>query len=138
MSKSNVFALPPELTPLADQSIAAHARICAGLGCPPKEIVDIVKDRAAVIGTQLSTGRDVKTHPPRPVEIPFRELDCFCLDFFVAGGAQFAGPSGDEHVSGASTASRSSTSHRPGSRTRSSATRTSSCASGCCQSSACR
>lgn len=100
VSKSNVFALPPELTPLADQSIAAHARICAGLGCPPKEIVDIVKDRAAVIGTQLSAGRDVKTHPPRPVEIPFRELDCFCLDFFVAGGAQFAGPSGDEHVIG--------------------------------------
>jgi hypothetical protein len=100
VSKGNVFALPPELTPLGDQSIAAHARICAGLGCPPRDIVGLVGDRAAVVGAQLSTraGRDVQTHPPRGVELPFRELDCFCLDFFVAGGAQFAGPAGDEHV----------------------------------------
>jgi hypothetical protein len=99
VSKGNVFALPPELTPLGDQSIGAHARICAGLGCPPGEIVGLVRDRAAVVGDQLSRGRG-RDVPPRAVELPFRELDCFCLDFFVAGGAQFAGPSGDEHVVG--------------------------------------
>src|SRR4051812_11777626 len=102
VSKGNVFALPPELTPLGDQSLAAHARICAGLGCPPREIVGLVKDRAAAISTQRSKGpgRDVPKRPPRGVELPFRELDCFCLDLFVAGGAQFAGPTGDEHVVG--------------------------------------
>src|SRR3954451_3647753 len=45
VSPGNVFALPPELNPLGDQSIAAHLRVCAGLGCPPQEIVDVIPDR---------------------------------------------------------------------------------------------
>lgn len=107
VSAGNVFALPPELTPLADQSIAAHARVCAGLGCPPGEIVDGLAQRAdLVLARPAVAGRPPRplpsdrppSRPPRVVELPFRELDCFCLDLFLTGGAQFAGPSGDEHV----------------------------------------
>jgi hypothetical protein len=107
VSAGNVFALPPELTPLGDQSIAAHARVCAGLGCPPGEIVGDLGERAGLVlatptvaarlGRPLPDDRP-PSRPPRLVEIPFRELDCFCLDLFLAGGAQFAGPSGHEQV----------------------------------------
>ncbi|WP_027007142.1 hypothetical protein [Conexibacter woesei] len=104
VSQGNVFALPPELTPLADQSIGAHARICAGLGCPPKELLGIVNERGAAVRDQMmaAQAREVRRppRPPRRVELPFRELECFCLDFFLTGGAQFAGPSGDEHLVG--------------------------------------
>jgi hypothetical protein len=107
VSSGNVFALPPELTPLADQSIGAHARICAGLGCPPREIVDLVGDRVDLdrLGgagrDRVGAGPDRQvSRPPRGVELPFRRLECFCLDFYATGGAEFAGPSGDEHLVG--------------------------------------
>jgi hypothetical protein len=37
----NVIVLPSQLSPpLADQRFALHGAVCAGLGCPPDEIVD--------------------------------------------------------------------------------------------------
>jgi hypothetical protein len=101
VSPGNVFALPPELTPLGDQSLGAHARVCAGLGCPPGEIVDLAHPHAGRLRGRLDAVRDRQpSREPRGVELPFRELECFCLDLFVTGGAQFTGPSGDEHVAG--------------------------------------
>jgi hypothetical protein len=110
VSPGDVFVLPPELTPLGVQSLGAHARLCAGLGCPPREILGLLgdrvqpaPDRAAVLAERLAAVAvpDRGTvRPPRTVELPFRELECFCLDFFVTGGAQFVGPSGDEHLAG--------------------------------------
>src|SRR4051795_3200168 len=93
VSPGNVFALPPELNPLGEQSIGAHARVCAGLGCPPEEIVKGLLDRPPANPDRVPPQRG-------PVELPFRKLECFCLDLFVTGGAEFAGPSGDEHVVG--------------------------------------
>ena len=37
--KGNVFTLPAELNPLANQRLAVHFRVCAGIGCPSKDIV---------------------------------------------------------------------------------------------------
>ena len=33
----NVFALPPELNPLAKQRFALHGQVCGGLGCPTED-----------------------------------------------------------------------------------------------------
>jgi hypothetical protein len=91
--KNDIVTLPPELSPMRTQSMAVHARVCAGLGCPGDRI-DVGR---------LPTGPIITTHvpkPPRKIFVPFRELECFCLDLFVALGADFAGPAGDQHLLG--------------------------------------
>src|SRR5438093_2842020 len=63
------IALPAELTPpLAEQHFAVHAQMCAGLGCPAKDKLDIPPDPHG-----------------RGVVLPTNQLECFCLDFFVVG-----------------------------------------------------
>lgn len=92
----NRFGLPSELSPpLEPQSIAFHGRLCAGVGCPPAEIAEkfevrvppILIDETGVSGGPFTHGffddvpSDVPRGPAKP--IPWRELDCFCLDLFA-------------------------------------------------------
>jgi hypothetical protein len=84
-----LFKLPPELAPpLAKQSFAINLEICAGLGCPPKEIIDQF----------VPPSPDPNKEPDRPthgtkddgkedeiIAIPTRELLCFCLRVVAVG-----------------------------------------------------
>jgi hypothetical protein len=80
------FQLPPELAPLQPQRMGIKLRFCAGLGCPPDEIIDRL--------IPPPTNPDARPNPTgagptgneqvRP--LPFRRLLCFCLDVYVTGG----------------------------------------------------
>jgi hypothetical protein len=85
------FQLPPELAPLQPQQLAIKLRFCAGLGCPPDEIVDRYippppdpnrgpNDLATSAGTVPRPANE----PIQP--LPFRRLLCFCLEVYVTGG----------------------------------------------------
>jgi hypothetical protein len=86
------FALPPELSPpLGAQRLALKLRFCAGLGCPPDEIVD----RLIPIPPNPNRGPNDPTgaggtapRPPRQdiQPLPFRRLLCFCIEVYVTGG----------------------------------------------------
>lgn len=92
-SPGNVITLPAQLTPpLASQQFAVHGAACAGLGCPPKEIVDLLPPGRPQQG--LKDDRGVK------IVIPSRELECFCLDAFMVGDFDLIGPAGDQHLLG--------------------------------------
>lgn len=78
---NDVFPLPRELDPLATQRLAIKLRLCGGIGCPPRDLVDRL------------------TPPPRDpaspkekdlIPFPARKLICFCLDAFVTGGIRIA------------------------------------------------
>jgi hypothetical protein len=95
-SPGDIFDLPPQLNPpLGEQRFAFHGRMCAGLGCPPEEVVDGLRPFPKPSRTAAGT-----THVPPQVPIPFRELECFCLDLFMVGGADFTGLPGDQHLLG--------------------------------------
>lgn len=92
--KGDEFPLPPELVPpLKQQRLAIKLGFCAGLGCPPDEVLDQFLppppdpndkplDATHASGTIPALGdQDV-----RP--LPFRKLLCFCLDVFVTGGVR--------------------------------------------------
>lgn len=100
----NRFTLPPQLSPpLGDQRLAFHGRLCAGVGCPSREITEQfeVDVPPIEIGTSGPTGGalthgffdDVPTDEPRgPTRpIPWRELECFCLDLFAVLHAERRG-----------------------------------------------
>jgi hypothetical protein len=80
------FQLPPELAPLQPQRMGIKLRFCAGLGCPPDEIIERL--------IPPPTNPDARPNPTgagptgneqvRP--LPFRRLLCFCLDVYVTGG----------------------------------------------------
>lgn len=77
--KGNVIALPPELNPpLAAQHFSGRTRVCAGLGCPPDEVVDRLPPPPPT-----SKGHERPQKPLTP--LPFRKLDCFCVEVFVVG-----------------------------------------------------
>jgi hypothetical protein len=81
----NVFTLPPELSPLPTQHFAAHAVVCAGIGCPPRDIVDRLEP-ATPTGSKEPTGASDRDRPPGPLTpLPTRRLECFCLEVFVVG-----------------------------------------------------
>jgi hypothetical protein len=98
-----LFTLPPQLSPpLAKQSFALHLRFCAGLGCPPKEIIDQyvpppedpnreptqpTKPTHPTHGTKdddRTTSAGSK-EPKTIIPIPTRTLLCFCLDVYATG-----------------------------------------------------
>ncbi len=81
----NVVTLPSQLSPpLNAQHFAAHAEVCGGIGCPPKEIVD-----------RLPPARPRPGNHDRPQEpvtpLPTRKLDCFCLEVFIVGHVEVEG-----------------------------------------------
>lgn len=77
--KGNVIALPAQLNPpLPPQHFSARARVCGGIGCPPDEVVDRLPPPRPT-----PKDRDKPQQPLTP--LPFRKLDCFCLDVFVVG-----------------------------------------------------
>jgi hypothetical protein len=105
----NVFALPPELGVLAPQRFAILATVCAGLGCPPDDVVDHMPSAEPTgptgssqpAGTVGHPRRAANDEPRRPPElIRSRRLRCFCLDGFVVGSVDFVGPTGSQHVEG--------------------------------------
>jgi hypothetical protein len=90
ISPNDVVTMPPELSPLPAQRLAVHARVCVGLGCPPERIV----------AGRLPVGALTHVDQRRRFYLPFRELECFCLDLFATLGADLAGPVGDQHLIG--------------------------------------
>lgn len=80
------FPLPPELNPLQPQRLAIRLRVCIGLGCPPNEIVDKLIPPPVTRPNDQRKDRDRQPQPLRP--LPFRELQCFCLDAYVTGGVR--------------------------------------------------
>lgn len=86
------FNLPPELNPpLKAQRLALYLRLCGGIGCPPKDIID------KFIPPPEDPAKPVETKPrdsDRPEEnvplipLPTRELICFCLDAYATGGVR--------------------------------------------------
>jgi hypothetical protein len=85
--RGDEFELPPELSPLKEQRLAIKLRFCAGLGCPPEDVVDQFipppPDPNAPTGTP-GTVPQPAAEDIRP--LPFRRLLCVCLDVFVTGG----------------------------------------------------
>lgn len=82
--KGNVIALPAQLKPLPPQHFSARARVCGGIGCPPDEVVDRLAPPRPT-----SKGRDKPQKPLTP--LPFRRLDCFCIEVFVVGHVEVDG-----------------------------------------------
>jgi hypothetical protein len=83
----NQFELPSELNPpLAVQKLGIKLRICAGIGCPPKDIIDKYIPPPP---------EPDKERPPRDeqtplIPLPVRQLNCFCLDAYATGGIRIA------------------------------------------------
>jgi len=91
----DVFRLPPELDPLAKQSLAIKLRVCGGIGCPPRELVDKLTPRPPRPDdkrndNQRDHGR-VNEDDKRPlIPLPTDNLICFCVDAFATGGVRIA------------------------------------------------
>ncbi len=49
----NVFTLPPELSPLQNQRLAVHFRVCAGIGCPSRDLQ--LPSRLGSLGANTAT-----------------------------------------------------------------------------------
>lgn len=105
---SNVFPLPPELGQLGAQRFGLRMKACAGLGCPGKELLDllvpavetlVVRQRELLIGNTKENpftgthdvpqpdpaGAATATKPRPTVVLPTRELLCFCLEVYAVG-----------------------------------------------------
>jgi hypothetical protein len=84
------IALPAELGPdLAEQRLALFVRLCAGIGCPPREIVDrLVPPPKLPTPRGREPQRDAREERPRLIPLPTRELTCFCLDVYATGGVR--------------------------------------------------
>jgi len=65
-----IFPLPPELDPLANQRLAAHFKVCAGLDC---------------LGDLPFLRRPPNVRPSTS------KLECFCLDLYAIGGCKISG-----------------------------------------------
>ena len=68
--EGNIFPLPSELAPLANQRLAAHFKVCAGLDC---------------LGDLPFLRRPPNTRPSTS------KLECFCLDLYAIGGCKISG-----------------------------------------------
>ncbi len=101
----NVVTLPPELgRSLARQAFAAHAQVCGGIGCPPKDVFrDLQRERSRLevydpnriaVAEREKEARGGREQPPvaklPPLALPIGELQCFCLDLYVVGHIETA------------------------------------------------
>jgi hypothetical protein len=90
------FNLPPELNPpLKDQRLAIKLKLCGGIGCPDKELLDRLVPPPQVPG-RPNEGKDPRNTPLTP--LPTRSLHCFCLDAFVTGGVRIASYGGKPYL----------------------------------------
>ncbi|MGB8814014.1 MAG: hypothetical protein WCC57_12605 [Paracoccaceae bacterium] len=92
---SNIIKLPPELgKELKKQRFALEMKICGGLRCPDREVLDKipVTPKGHVAGTH-------EQQPPPPVHVPGKML-CFCLDVFVVGHVEREFMNGEEKLVG--------------------------------------
>ncbi len=88
-SPGNVIALPAELKPpLPAQRIALHFQICAGLGCPPDDLVKNFQHQHQRIDDKQT---DI-------VVLPSTQLNCFCLDVYAISDVKISGPVNNERV----------------------------------------
>ena len=79
----NTVTLPPELAPLGDQRMAISLTVCAGLGCPPGDLVE------QMIPPPPKPGEDPPPPPEDPVVLPAERLQCICLSASAIGGLRF-------------------------------------------------
>lgn len=115
-----LFALPPELAPLAPQRLAIKLTVCGGIGCPgdddlnqfiPPPKVPDPKDptRPNASGNDFNSTffNPTRANPdqpksdqpkPDPVVLPTRKLNCFCLSAFVTGGVKIVEYSGRPYL----------------------------------------
>jgi hypothetical protein len=122
----NVFTQPSELNPpLEAQRVAFRARICAGLSCIPKEILQSIPIGRARLGNPRiarPSGRvrssrvgladeamrifsqnaahfaePVIAAPPIVI-LPSNKLECFCIELFGVGYAAFTGQAGNQRL----------------------------------------
>jgi hypothetical protein len=114
--QGNVFALPPQLAPLQNQRLAVHFRVCAGIGCPSRDLQ--LPGRLLPLGTKVAARARMVANPnlaisdiavrddlvvldPRGdnvVTLPTSRLECFCLDLFATAGCRITGPVGNQRI----------------------------------------
>jgi hypothetical protein len=78
---NDVFPLPRELNPLAEQRLAIKLRLCGGIGCPPRELVDRLTPPPRDPASPREKGN---------IPLPAGRLICFCLEAVVTGGIRIA------------------------------------------------
>ena len=84
---ANVVALPPELSPLGAERFAISLRVCAGIGCPPAQVVsDLVPPPP---DPDADPNQPPPPPPPQVVLPPDQQLICVCLDVCAVGGLRF-------------------------------------------------
>ncbi|HEX6076375.1 MAG TPA: hypothetical protein VFZ32_14070 [Micromonosporaceae bacterium] len=92
---SNVIDLPPELgSKLNDQHLALGLKICGGISCPDRDVLDAIP-----VTRSNPTGRDKPREAPPLVPVPGKLL-CFCLDVFATAHAVRTFINGKERLAG--------------------------------------
>ena len=79
----NTINLPSELQPLPEQRLAFGLTVCAGVGCPPDDVVD------QLIPPPPEPNTEPSPQPEELTVIPADRLLCTCLDAFAVGGLRF-------------------------------------------------
>jgi hypothetical protein len=99
---TNLFNLPGELNlQLEEQRLAIRMTLCAGLGCPPDDILGQFIPPPKV--PEKKSPREER-EPERPRErqpirpLPTRELVCFCLDAYATGGIRIINYNGKPYL----------------------------------------
>lgn len=107
--RGNVFTLPPELGTLANQRMAVHFQVCAGIGYP-KEIVrpgHIIRppiatqrfQREQVAGLRVPPDKIRDPNQVQEITLPTSGLECFCLDLYATAGCSITGSVGNQKIS---------------------------------------
>lgn len=99
--------LPDELGgKLDNQQLAVYARICAGIGCPPRWVFDEFPppDQPPIVIPRDDRDKDrPKDRPPDrprpdPITFPSPELACFELELYATAHAELDGPTNQRVV----------------------------------------
>ena len=104
----NAITLPPELGTLPAQRFSLHGEACAGIGCPPADLInDLLPliERTLVEQQKLAIGKTRDERPPRPPRPPrepvvlhTRDLICVCLEVFAVGHFEWGPVSGSQQA----------------------------------------
>lgn len=90
----NQFDLPGELNPPLDrQQAAVHFEVCAAIACPEREIVEHFADELASLPAEAGKDKRDKEEDDKPIKpLPFKSIECFCLDIFATAHGELIGP----------------------------------------------